>query len=65
MLIKPPQIEVPENRDEHRRLNHMTSALLTFGIILLITVAVWMALWGGGIKQAVQSDSRAATESVK
>jgi hypothetical protein len=62
MQIQPPKPEQPETPQLRQKMGYMTTLVIWFLIILVITLVAWIMLWGGGIKQAVQANDEAHAE---
>lgn len=56
MQIKPPEPEVVTTQQLRHRMGAMSLFLIGFAILLVVTLIAWLTLWGGGIKQAAQTD---------
>jgi len=52
MRIEPPAPNRPETVGVRRRLGYMTTFIIGIAVILLVTLAAWITLWGGGVKRA-------------
>jgi hypothetical protein len=63
MQIKPPQIEEPVTPEVERRMINRTGMLLGFGLVAVLTVVVWLFLWAGGIKEAAEETTPAASQT--
>ena len=58
MQIEPPRPDGLETGRRHR-LGYMTTFLIGFAVLLIVTLAAWIMLWGGGVKRASHVDAPA------
>lgn len=59
MQIEPPKPDTMDTGRLRHRLGYMTTFLIGFAVLLLVTLVAWFMLWGGGVKRASQVDSPA------
>jgi hypothetical protein len=58
MELEPPQPPAPETTEVRRGgRSYLAAALIWFGILLAITLAAWVVLWSGGMKEAAPTDA--------
>jgi hypothetical protein len=57
MEIRPPAPDPPATQHLRHRFGSITMVLIGFCVLLLVTLAAWILLWGGGIREAVKEDS--------
>jgi hypothetical protein len=57
MKIEPPTVSPqPNTANLRHRLGYMVTIVIGVGVILVVTIAAWLLLWGGGMQEAAETE---------